>query len=451
MSNIKLIKDEKGFGYQYTIIGSDNKKRYVKKSGFKTPNEAYKAAEKSYNDKLNNGYTDKNNPIKIKKLNLSTFGMYLLNTVITGGLVFTVVSGGIKLQRELKEILPEITKRDFLVDDYNNTIIEITEKDCDFSNLHIIIRTAKTEVNGVAAVTCDQLTRLGVSNEIINKDSDIAYKISNAIATHPDDDIVLINLETELENEDSQQTIIMGDSSNRREYSSDVLISCLNTSLKQYNVDPIIRSGEATGNGWRLDSYIEIELNNAVLIDNISQFTIDLPITVSEDEIIRNDCASAIVEGIMRWCTIDHNDRYENIYYTAKYGETLQSISAIFDTSSIILQNNSDINIYKELNVGDTVTVGLIPEAAEYNVNVNNPYTTSDINSIEPIIYEYIVESGDTLTSIANNYGVKIEDIMTESGDPNNIRIGETLYISTYNLYETDEKINLLDVKEKTI
>ena len=153
----------------------------------------------------------------------------------------------------------------------------------------------------------------------------------------------------------------------------------------------------------------------------------------------------------MRWCTIDHNDRYENIYYTAKYGETLQSISAIFDTSSIILQNNSDINIYKELNVGDTVTVGLIPEAAEYNVNVNNPYTTSDINSIEPIIYEYIVESGDTLTSIANNYGVKIEDIMTESGDPNNIRIGETLYISTYNLYETDEKINLLDVKEKTI
>ena len=42
-------------------------------------------------------------------------------------------------------------------------------------------------------------------------------------------------------------------------------------------------------------------------------------------------------------------------------------------------------------------------------------------------------------------YGVQVDDIITTSGDPNNITVGETLFITTYNLYETHEKINLLE------
>lgn len=446
MPNIKITKNNDGYGYEYMIIGSDNKRRYVRKSGFKTSNEAYKAGEKSYNRRLDKGYTEvKSNPIQIKNLDISGLCLNLLTKTVAVGTVITIVAGGIKLKEDLKERFPSTPKEDYVSRVYSAARREIERSECDFSNLHIIIRSSKSEVTGVAAVTADQLTRLGVSNELIGVGSDIAYNVGLAIAEHPNSDIVLINLETKLENADTDRTIIMGDSSNRREYPSDVLASCINTSLREYSLNPCIRSGQATGQGWRLSSYLETTLDNAVLVNSLSQLTIDLPITVSEDEIIRNDAASSIVEGIMRWTTLEHNERYENIYYTVTYGETLDEIADRYNTSCIELERNSDINPHKPLSVGDTITVGEIPSPAEDTVTVNNPYTTTDINSIEPVIYTYVVASGDTLTQIANRYGVKVEDIITESGDPNNIRIGETLYITTYTMYETHERINLLE------
>ena len=147
----------------------------------------------------------------------------------------------------------------------------------------------------------------------------------------------------------------------------------------------------------------------------------------------------------MRWAALEPYERYSNMYYTAEYGDTVVSVAEDFGLSSLEIEENSDISSYRQISVGDTLTVRSLPTTAMDNVVVNNPFTTTDLSEIEPQVNPYVVQSGDTLTRIANMYGVRVEDIITTSGDPNNINIGETLFITTYNLYETHEKINLLE------
>ena len=445
MATIKIIEKEDGYAYKYEIIGEDKKKRYVTKSGFKTPNEALEAGKKSYYRRTQPVKKPDNSPtIHVKNIDITDKGYMLLTAAVTGAVVLTVVAGGIKLVKTLREKFPPIPER-HIEDVIPLTRFQITPVDCDTSNLHIILRTANLNTEGVVSVTADMLTRLGISNEIVSGDSNLSSRVSNAITANPNSNIVLINIETGLENSNNGRVSIMGDASNSREYPSDILATCIRASLREYSFNPVILSGQHRGGDWRIASYIEEELKNSGLINNISQLTINVPEEVGEDNIIRNDISASLLEGIMRWTTLDVTERYRDIYYTTGYGETSQTVGERFGISSLLIEENSDINIHTGVTVGDALLVGTIPSVAEENVTVSNPYTTTDIDSIVPVTTQYVVQSGDTITRIANMFGVEPETIITASGDPNNIAIGETLYITTYNLYETHEKINPLD------
>lgn len=457
MTSIKIIKKQDGYAYKYDIIDENNRIVYVTKSGFETPEEALEAAKYSYDRRMNPNrphpaHVEKGKhtktkekdkkkeiPFKIKNLEIPDGGAKVLSVAMCGVVLVTAVFGGMKMINEVKGMFDGETPRS-LADILPEQQEIIAPTDCDFSNLYIIVRTGAAETVGVGAVTSDMLTRLGVENEIVVKDGDLAAKVSNAISNNPNSNIVVINLEAGLENTSDNGAIIMGDCSNRREYPSDTLAACIRASLKEYNLNPIMRCGEATSGGWRLPSYIEQELTNAALSDSVSQLTIDLPTVVGEDEITRNDAAASVVEGIIRWTSLDVTERYREIYYTAVYGDSLVSVAEERGLTGMFIEENSDINPHRRVTVGDCLTITYLPHVADENVTVYNPYTTTDSNDIAPVTEAYIVQSGDTLTRIANMYGVKIEDIVVPSGNPNNIQVGETLYITTYNLYETHEK-----------
>lgn len=462
MPSIKIIKKEDGYAYKYDII-KDNKRLYVTKSGFETLEEALEAAKKSYNHRINNIHPTHLNRIKhdkiaiidkeklkeiaitkIKNIDITEAGYKLLNVAIVGAIGITLVAGGTKLIQEVKEMFPPMPERN-LTDIVPIRRSVIAPSDCDFSNLYIILRTGSYETTGVGAVTSDMLTRLGIPNEIISGDSNLTTKVSNALSNNPNSNIVLINLESGLENSSSNQTIIMGDCSNTREYPSDVLSMCIRQSLLEYDLDPTIKCGYLAEGTWRLPSTIESELASAALVNKVCQLTIDIPTTAIDDELTRNDAAASIIEGIMRWASLDVTERYRDIYYTAAYGDTEIGIATQYGVSCDYIEEYSDFNIYKGVTVGDAILVGTLPSVVSPNVTVANPYTTSDASSIEQIVNTYVVQSGDTLTGIANMYGVKPEDIIPSSGDPNNIQIGETLYITTYSLYETHERLNLTE------
>ena len=453
MTNIKIIKKQDSFAYKYDIVNENNKVIYITKSGFKTPQAALEAAKKSYNTRCMNRphqvevikrkRIKRKKTYRIKNLKVTDGGYKLIEFAAFGAIAITLICGCVKIISDLKSKFPDPSDIDTMADDYDTREV-ITASDCDFSNLHIIIRTAKDETLGVGAVTSDMLTKLGLSNEIVSKDSDISAKVTNAISNNPGSNIVVINIESGYENSKSNNTIIMGDSSNRRRYSSDILAACFHTSLKEYSLEPIVRSG-VVADIWRNNTYLEKELSNATLIDNVSQITIDLPKTVGEDNITRNDAAASIVEGLMRWTTLDVTERYKNIYYTTLYSDTISSIASDHGVSIQDMDKISDVNMRKGLRVGNTVLIGVLPKVATNDVLVYNKFTTTDATLVEPQINTYIVQSGDTVTKIANMYGVKIEDIVVPSGNINNIQIGDTIYITTYNLYETHGKTRLTE------
>ena len=447
MTKIQIIKKSDGYAYKYGI-SIDNKTAYITKSGFKTLEEALEEAKKSYNKRISTNQkpihteqkTHKKEKIKhhlrIKNLHITDAGFKLAELAVFSSLVLTAFFGTLKIIKDFKDKFPEPEDTNIETDLTNNKEI-INQRDCDFTNLHIVLRAAKNETLGTATVTSDILTRLGVSNEVVYKDSDLSAKVATSINDNPNSDIVVINIETGCENPNN--TIIMGDSSNRREYPSDILASCLKESLNEYNLDPVIKSGKESGI-WREQTSIEKELTDSTLINNVSQLTISLPTAITEDNIYINDAAASIVEGIMRWTTLDIHERYKDIYYTTLYGDTLVTIMNEHHLSIEDIDKNSDIDMHKGVRVGNTVLVGSIPKVATNEVIVYNPYVTTNKDAIEERIIEYTVQSGDTLTKIANMYGVEIEDIIVPSKNPNNIYIGDKLYITTYSLYETHGK-----------
>ena len=464
MTKIQIIKKEDGYAYKYYMVDENNKTFYVTKSGFKTPEEALERARKSYNHRINsknNSYPihvtktkhvkeknkeEKSKPIKIKNLKISDGGYRIIEALMFSTITIVAVYGGIKTISNIKDRIPEkpdisLEQNDYIYQDL------ITTRDCDFRNLHVILRTTEKETVSVGAAASAMLSKLGVSNEIVNKDSDLASKVEKAISNNPDSNIVIINIESGLENKETNNAIVMGDFSNKRQYSSDILAACINASLTEYSFSPIIRSGEKKGI-WRGQTAIEKELTNASLIDNVSQLTIDFPIEVGEDELTKNDAAASIVEGIMRWTTLDVTERYRDIYYTTQYSD---SIITIIDEHGISIENLeeiSDINLHKGVLVGNTVRIAPLPKVATINTIVHNPCITIDSNKVESEVIEYTVESGDTVSKIANMYGVKTEEILVPSGNINNIHPGDTLYITTCNLYETHKKTG---TQEKTI
>ena len=453
MTEIQIIKKKDGYAYRYNILNDENKTVYVTKSGFKTPEEALETAKKSYNHRINKKnnsqkpiHTTNKKHIKIKKLHITNGGYRLVSAGLALIVITTTIFAGKKLINDIKEKFPEVSDEN-IENDINSNKDMITTKDCNFENLHIILRTAQKDTIEVGTTTSDMLTRLGISNEIVYKDSDLSTKIITHINENANDNIVVINLEMGYENSKDNNTIIMGDSSNKRTYSSDILSACIDTSLNEYSLNSIIRSGKNTGI-WRTQTYLEEELTNASLINNVSQLTIDLPITVKDDQIIKNDAAASIVEGIMRWSTLDITERYKNIYYTAQYGDTLVSVSQEHGISIKDIEENSDVNMHKGIRVGNTILIGIIPKVASDNTIVYNPCTTTNSNDIEEIIISYTVQNGDTVTKIANMYGVKPEDIVVPSGNSNNIYPGDTLYITTYNMYETHKKVDIESLKQ---
>jgi LysM repeat protein len=445
VAKIQITKKDNVYGYRYSIVNDENKTIKVSKSGFKTLEEARKAANKSYNKRINSHPTPKKEEqekqkrkTSIKNIEFSNGGKTIVELLTFSTVAIVAVYGGKKLISDFKDKFP--AKQNISLEEDEDTYKElITKNDCDFSNLHIILRTATKETMGVGAVTSSMLTNLGVSNEIVSGDSDLSSKVSTTIKENPDSNIVVINIESGLENKKNNNSIVMGDCSNRREYPSDILVSCINASLNEYDLNSIIRSGEKA-DIWRTQSYIETELANSGLINEVSQLTVDLPIIVGEDEITRNDAAASITEGIMRWTTLDVTERYKDIYYTAQYGDTEVTIIQNHGISLEYFEENSDVDMHKGVRVGNTILVAPLPKVVTDKV-VYNPCTTTDSSNINQVVVTYTVQSGDTVTKIANMYGVKTDEIVVPSGNINNIQIGDTVYITTCNLYETHKKI----------
>ncbi len=429
MPYIKIIKNIDNYGYEYIIVGSDNKKRSISKNGFKTRYEALEAGKRSYNRRKGT-----KSP-KIKNFKGTNNLLKILNIMTFSGIGIVLVAGSIKLIRDFNDKFPFMGNK--VVVDSNEEFI-IKPSNCDFSNLYVIIRSTNNNSYLTAKVIENQLNNLSLSNKIISKDKDYIKEISKSLEEYPESNIIFINLEEEL---DKNNLTILNDYYNINKYPSDVLSSCINASASEYNFNTRVKSGKQGVNGWRLETSIEKELFSSNYKNSITQLSISLPNTI-ENEITRNDAASSIVEGLMRFSYLPKEERYKDIYYCAKYGDTIIDIAKDHNITFDYIMDKNNMSTYKNLVVGETLIIGDIPSVSQTHYTVDNPNTTTNIDDIKPVLISYIVKENDTLTRIAKEYGVNIENIIINSNDPNKIKVGEEIIIVKTNYYLTSIKNN---------
>ncbi len=388
----------------------------------------------------------KYNNMKPSNLHVPRTTVPWFKRALIGGAALVLVVGGFSLASNLIDGEPEIKDPPAAVDVQPLPTRTIGIDDCDLSNVHIILRAAKKGTIGVVDVCHDEYDALGISNEKISKDADIVEVVKNAQEAHPGCEILVINVETGVEGSDEYKTIIMTDGINYKTNTADTLVACMNTSFGEYNQAPDVRSGKfSSAAGRRTETTIEVALREAGLEEGVTQFTVDLLDNVINGELSRNNCASAIVEGTMRWGALPPEQRHEEVYYKVEYGDTLSGIAEKYNTTVNTLKSLSDLWDTTILGAGWTITVNIGPETAKTTTHVNNPTVTSDPNEVGMETQSYIVRPGDTLSEIAYEFGVPMSSIQTSSGNPDRIQTGEVLNISKPDRILTSEKKDLSD------
>lgn len=97
-----------------------------------------------------------------------------------------------------------------------------------------------------------------------------------------------------------------------------------------------------------------------------------------------------------------------NGYYTVKAGDTLASIAANLNTTAQALASANDLSDVDFIYVGQVLNV---PGGVHYDDDYQPPHSPQPNPSTYECVKRYTVEWGDSLSSIAWNYGLTINDI----------------------------------------
>ena len=147
--------------------------------------------------------------------------------------------------------------------------------------------------------------------------------------------------------------------------------------------------------------------------------------------------AEAVVKAIVEYLNLTYDKNENQTTYTVKSGDSLWSIAKKYNISveELKLANNLTNNL---LNIGQKL---IIPS--------KQTQTTADDYDI------YIVKSGDSLYSIAQRYGVSVNDLIEANNlSTTNLKIGDQLLIpkqkeSNYITYKVKQGDSLYQIAQK--
>lgn len=117
-------------------------------------------------------------------------------------------------------------------------------------------------------------------------------------------------------------------------------------------------------------------------------------------------------------------------YYTVQSGNTLSGIANRFSTTVNHLASLNDISNPNRIYVGQRL---LVRQQTSSQTNTNNTNTSSNTtNTSSSATGTYTVQSGDTLSGIANKFGTNYESLanLNNISNPNRIYVGQVLKLS---------------------
>ena len=115
-------------------------------------------------------------------------------------------------------------------------------------------------------------------------------------------------------------------------------------------------------------------------------------------------------------------------YYTVQSGDTLSEIANRYSTTVNHLASLNDISNPNRIYVGQRL---LVRQQASSQTNTNTSSSTANTSS--SATGTYTVQSGDTLSGIANKFGTNYESLasLNNISNPNRIYVGQTLNLGT--------------------
>ena len=320
---------------------------------------------------------------------------------------------------------------DNVFEEYKPVVKEINPAECNMSDFTILLRQSTKNVNKVVAVAEKELTELGINNQIVHSDEDIT-KIIETLKKESNRDIIVINVDG-LANTASSGTVIMTNYSNAAK-SCDVLAMAINNSNEDiYGISSEIRCGKKTPNGERAETSVEKAIRDAGHT-NVACLTIAPSSSCIDSEIEINNLSTAIVEGVVRFASLNKNERYVDLIRRIEYGDTISGLAASYNVSEADIRANNKEALDSNNGLLRHNAAFLVKDAhinLTSAVTVNNPTITTNPHDVETKMSYYEVKSGDTVSEIAEKLGIKASELVIPSGDINKIYPGDKIGYET--------------------
>lgn len=304
----------------------------------------------------------------------------------------------------------------------------INLRDCNISDFTIILRQSTQNVKDVVSVAEQELKELGINHCAINDDEDIIEVVRSLKKENPNRDIIVVNVDG-ISNKGTIENVIMTNYRNDAISSDALSIAIRNTGEDVYGIASEIRCGKKISDGSRAETSIEKSLREAGET-NVACLTVAPNQDCLADEISINNLATTIVDGIIRYASLDNSKRKEDMIRRVEYGDTLSELAESYDVSEsyLISTNHKILSEYNGLLKHDTAfSVKDVPINLTSSVEVNNPTVTMDPNDIVGKLAYYEVQNNDIVSKIAEKLDKPIGELIIPSGNPNVIFPGDKI------------------------
>ena len=312
----------------------------------------------------------------------------------------------------------------------SNVIVNgmIAPERCALSDFTIVLRKSTSNVGNIVSVAERELSEYGVDSRVVNSNDDITEVIAGIKSENTGRDIIVINVDG-YANQGANEMVIMTNYSNNAKSGDNLAIAINNNNNDIYGIDSEIRCGKKLSNGNRGETSVEAALRNAGYGDVVC-LTIAPDMERIDSQVENNNVATAIVEGIYRFASLPENERYTDSIRRVEYGDTIYGYAEANNTteSKIRTANREVLEANNGLLPHDAaIVVRDAHENLTSKVKVDNKSITANPNDVtnKQIVYE--VQAGDMSSTLAEQFGVNVSDLIVPSGDPNKIFPGDKI------------------------
>ncbi len=354
--------------------------------------------------------------------------------VLVAGVVIAIAIGAIAYSTSNAPSKPIDESGIIYVDEnYGKTDSDVINPQAvDLSDFAVIVRRSTPNVGQIVDTTTRELTEMGVDNRSITDSDDLISTIDEIKAQTPEREIIVINVDG-VANNGVKDTVVMTNYSNDAKSADMFAVAIDEANRDIYGMSSDVRCGKKTPHGERGMTSVEETLANAGY-DAVACLTVAPSPSYISDAVNANNVATSIAESVIRVASLPKEDRYNDVIRRVQFGDTISQLAVDNDVSEEYIRSKNSDTIAENgglLRYNTSLVVAPIPKNLTAKASVSNSSITTNPNDVTTTVSYYTVQENDTVTAIADELNLKIEDLVIPSGDIDRINVGDKIGYET--------------------